>query len=98
MNSVILGDRLVRPKATVFEIVIVGSNPTPLAKIWVLPPSAVCKTVTLRDGKSGSWSVTISTHHILALLVKWYNDGFVIRSWQFDSVKGHQISECSAVW
>ena len=28
---------------------------------------------------------------ILALLVKWYNDGFVIRSWQFDSVKGHQI-------
>ena len=26
----------------------------------------------------------------MALLVKWYNDGFVIRSWQFDSVKGHQ--------
>ena len=27
-----------------------------------------------------------------ALLVKWYNDGFVIRNWQFDSVKGHQIN------
>ena len=25
-----------------------------------------------------------------ALLVKWHNTGFVIRGWQFDSVRGHQ--------
>ena len=25
-----------------------------------------------------------------ALLVKWYNNCFVISNWQFDSVKGHQ--------
>ena len=27
-----------------------------------------------------------------APLVKWHNTGFVIRDWQFDSVKGHQIT------
>ena len=31
----LLGDRLVWPKATVFEIVIVGSNPTPSAKSYL---------------------------------------------------------------
>jgi hypothetical protein len=28
----------------------------------MMPRSAVCKTVTLRDRKSGSWSVTIIIH------------------------------------
>ena len=27
-----------------------------------------------------------------ALLVKWYNIGFVIRGWQFDSVTGHHYT------
>ena len=34
----------------------------------------------------------------MALLVKWYNDGFVIRSWQFDSVKGHQLNAGVTQW
>ena len=29
-------------------------------------------------------------HQSIARLVKWYNSGFVILYWQFDSVNGHQ--------
>ena len=33
---------------------------------------------------------SLPAHFFIAPLVKWYNVGFVIRDWQFDSVKGHQ--------
>ena len=45
---------------------IVGSNPTPHSKLWVVPRSAVCKTVGIIRSEVASWSVTITTHHIEA--------------------------------
>lgn len=48
MNSVLLGVSLVWPKATVFEIVIAGSNPVPSAK------NSSGYIVNLVDG--GAWN------------------------------------------
>lgn len=47
----LLGDRLVWPKATVFEIVIMGSNPIPSAKIWAVSDNGSTLALHVR-GKS----------------------------------------------
>ena len=44
----------------------------------------------LQDRADISWVRDPTAGPIYALLVKWYNTCFVIRIWQFDSVKGHQ--------
>ena len=53
-------------------------------------PCTVLKTDGLR--KRLEFDSTIPPPKQFAPLVKWYNIGFVIRGWQFDSVTGHQFN------
>ncbi len=52
-----------------------------------------CSSVVERSAHNGLVAGSFPARPTnFALLVKWYNTCFVIRIWQFDSVKGHQIS------
>ena len=52
-------------------------------------------TVALQVTVGGS--IPPRSTKFFALLVKWYNNCFVISNWQFDSVVGHQMSQSMEV-
>ena len=61
---------------------VAGSNPAPGTKFWAVIELGFLAALQAVIGGFDSHTV----HHSFALIVKWYNAGFVIRSLQFDSV------------